>query len=603
MIGTAELILFGMQAAIKLAKAGRDIYKEEAQGRSIEFPLPTAFNDPPSLAEQHAERIERILPERFEKEFRQAYEDARKGADEEIRKNGKKRLLELYLYDLGAGNVETSRPDYQEIAGKLAIKQWAKGDAPTPHPLQRAAGTLAEIAIDYFLHVPGALREDSKYGRTVKAFLTGLDDFNFQESRWDQIAITLFTTAVDTVADDPDLLSEDEEDEKLIKEIVAGVAAEMKEQVEKLNAKVPEGDPDAEKRIVHFGQMTLRSLLKNAGIVALESPSLIRVKTPGDRALINAVGSTLLKLLLEDTDEAGDYSVSKALDRMASKEGIDNLIMATLQAVGEHPEVFRVEEEVFEQWIKHVVTELYQGHEGGGSFFHSNLFAEVAYLVVDHGLRDLPSLLRVGDDQRVMLVTVARQVFEAISDPPRDGKPVKWKSDLSESDVRTLFASVLGSFSSNPHWLFKREEMQRAAAPLIGLAVDVLANLGSDTFKILIRSGRLESVVSAVLASGLIEGMDKALASRTGAAFQMVMEGVSERGVTRLAQILEDDRLKDLLTAIAKSEDVVLKKLFGEEAEDAAKVAGALAEILDSLRNGTVLSVPEMTESLERSVT
>jgi adenylosuccinate synthase len=81
------------------------------------------------------------------------------------------------------------------------------------------------------------------------------------------------------------------------------------------------------------------------------------------------------------------------------------------------------------------------------------------------------------------------------------------------------------------------------------------------------------------------------------------MEGVSERGVTRLAQILEDDRLKDLLTAIAKSEDVVLKKLFGEEAEDAAKVAGALAEILDSLRNGTVLSVPEMTESLERSVT
>jgi hypothetical protein len=130
-----------------------------------------------------------------------------------------------------------------------------------------------------------------------------------------------------------------------------------------------------------------------------------------------------------------------------------------------------------------------------------------------------------------------------------------------------------------------------------------LANLGSDTFKILIRSGRLESVVSAVLASGLIEGMDKALASRTGAAFQMVMEGVSERGVTRLAQILEDDRLKDLLTAIAKSEDVVLKKLFGEEAEDAAKVAGALAEILDSLRNGTVLSVPEMTESLERSVT
>jgi hypothetical protein len=599
MIGTADLILFGIQAAVRLAQAGRDIYREDTLGRSIEFPLPQALAKPVDLAVKHAQQVQQEEPERFKREFEKAYLDARKPGEEDIKRKGEYKLIELYALDLAAGKMTTFEGNHEEIGGSLAINQWAKGDAAVPHPLQRTAGVLVEIAVDYFVHVPGALNENSRYGRTMKAFLTGLDAFNFQESRWDHILVTLFTTAVDTVAQDPGLLSEDEGEETFIKEVVAGVSREIKEQIGKIDARSPEGDPDAEERVVRFGQLVLRSLIKNSGTLALQSPSVVSVRLPGDRALINAVGSAVLNLLVEDTDEGGLYSISKAFERMASRESVEKLIVGALKAAGEHPEVFRIKEKAYEEWIKHVLTGLYQGHKGGVSFFHSSLFPEIAYLVVDHGLRDLPALLQVDQNRRAMLVTVARHVFEAVSDPPHGGGPVTWRFDLSESDVRALFVSVLGAFSSNPHWLFDQREKQKASVPLIGLAMDMLTNLGHVTFKTLIQSGRLESVFSALLASGLLEGMDENMARRTGAVFQMILEGVSGKGQSGLGKVLEDSRLRDLLTALAASGKPALEKLFGSDAQVAAKAAEGLVEILDLIRSGRFLSVEDMSKLLK----
>jgi hypothetical protein len=350
--------------------------------------------------------------------------------------------------------------------------------------------------------------------------------------------------------------------------------------------------------VVRFGQLVLRSLIKNAGTLALQSPSVVSVRLPGDRSLINAVGSAVLNLLVEDTEGGGLYSISKAFERIASRESVEKLILVALKAAGEHPEIFRVKEKAYEEWIKHVLTGLYQGEEGGESFFHSSLFPEIAYLVVDHGLSDLPALLSLDENRRTMLVTVARQVFEAVSNPPEGGEPVTWRFDLSESDVRTLFVSVLDAFSSNPHWLFDQREKQRAVVPLIGLAMDMLTNLDRVTFKTLIQSGRMESVCSALLASGLLEGMDENLARRTGAVFQMVLEGVSEKGQSGLGKVLEDNRLRDLLTALANSGEPTIGKLFGSDAQVAAKAAEGLVEILDLLRSGTFLSVEDMSKLL-----
>jgi hypothetical protein len=223
----------------------------------------------------------------------------------------------------------------------------------------------------------------------------------------------------------------------------------------------------------------------------------------------------------------------------------------------------------------------------------------VAYLVINHGINDLPTLLPVDVNKRMMLVVVAREVFEVVAVPPADGKPATWKFDLAESDARDLFASIVESFAANPHWLFDKAEKQRAAVPLIRLGLDVLLNLGPDAFKTLIRSGRLGEVVSALFASGLMAEMNDDMAKRTGAAFQMVLELVAEDGVGGLAKVFEDDRLIDLLAALGRSGQGVLGKLFGDDDVEARKIAGELANILLKLRNGEPLTVSLMSGSLE----
>ena len=135
MIGTADLILFGIQAAVKLARAGRDIYKEDTQVRILELPLPVAFDDPLVRAREHANYVENTDRGRYDELFKQAFEDSNQAQDGERQKIGEKRLIELYLHELAEGRVPTVKVSCHEIAGKLAIRQWAKGDTPAPHPL------------------------------------------------------------------------------------------------------------------------------------------------------------------------------------------------------------------------------------------------------------------------------------------------------------------------------------------------------------------------------------------------------------------------------------------------------------------------------------
>jgi len=45
MVGTVELVMFGIQAAIKLARTGRQIYVENSITREMTFVLPSQLDD------------------------------------------------------------------------------------------------------------------------------------------------------------------------------------------------------------------------------------------------------------------------------------------------------------------------------------------------------------------------------------------------------------------------------------------------------------------------------------------------------------------------------------------------------------------------------
>src|SRR5262249_11243006 len=152
-----------------------------------------------------------------------------------------------------------------------------EGKSPFPNPVQRVAGTLIDIAVDYFATVPGAISEHSKQGKALRQFLLGLSSVDFADARIDQIVIALFSAALDTLKDNPQLIVEDKDDEALVTKIVGGIVQDVKDRL----AATDVGDLDAEDRLKQYGKVVLRSLLKNAGQAIVDDPGVLGLERGG----------------------------------------------------------------------------------------------------------------------------------------------------------------------------------------------------------------------------------------------------------------------------------------------------------------------------------
>ena len=162
MIGTVELVMFGIQGALKLARTGRQIYVENSITRETTFVLPSQLDDIATGAEQYAERLKNSdndpLRRRFSECFEAAYDRTFPPFSAEERGRATQELVQPYLLDLAEGLVPGSdlHGSSRDIAGMFACRQWSRQDNPFPDPIQRAPGALVEIAVDYFLQSLGS---------------------------------------------------------------------------------------------------------------------------------------------------------------------------------------------------------------------------------------------------------------------------------------------------------------------------------------------------------------------------------------------------------------------------------------------------------------
>ena len=591
MTATVELIVFAVQAGIKLAQTGRKAYVEATIGGDVEVPLPPTFqNSPRNLARNYARGLgdgdptaKKRFAERFEAPLTASFSD-----DAAVAADGEWRLVQLYVSDLAAGLVPSFHRGTADVASLFVLNQWERGHSPFPSAVQRVAGTLVEVAIDYFLHVPGGLSEHSRHGQTLRAFLGALDDVRFQDARWDAIVIGLFTTALDTLAHHPDLVTGDDDEQSLVRTIVGGVATDVGRRLSDAGF----GDLDAEARLKRFGQTVLRSLLKNAGTAIVADPGILGIDK-GGRALVQSVGAGFLSVLLGGADEP----LSAALRRVASTDTLDKLVRAALQTVVEHPEFFGTGNQAVDVWLRAVLADLYDQRGKGTEFFDAELFADVAYSALDHGRRDLPTLLKPSGSTSALFVDVARLVFDTLTVPPAAGQPPRYRvRELARSDLSRLFDGVFAALASQSPWLARRSNLQAAAGTAIPLTIAVLSDLGDGHVKPVLRDERLQAVLVAVLASELIKPGSAPATAKIVTGVNAVLDAVRAGGVTGTGRLLEEPVLLDVLSALAVSK--AADDLFGGDRNKVAAVVTRLAPILLELRRGAILTVPEMSTRL-----
>lgn len=595
MMGTAELVLFGMQASIKLAQAGRKAYVEDTALRDIVLPLPVVLGSDLITAREHAFHIQQADPERYEREFRAIQETGNQPGDPAQQRQAQQALLQLYLQDLARGLVRDQPVNCQDVAGLTALRQWATGEVPFPSPLQRIAGALVEMALDYFVNTPAAVNEHTTSGKAIKAFLRGLEGLDFEETRLDQLLTGLFMTGLDTLTTHPDIFQRDNDEQHMITIIVEGLAKDMHAQLQKLPAA---GTLTGEENLARFGQLLLRSLLRNTGTTVLNNPTVLGIQpAEGERALLQRVGTAWLDLLLADTGPAEAFSLAEALRRTASTEGLDRLILTAIKAASEYPEVFRLENTAFETWLKHVLTDLYTGHANGEPFFDTDLFPEVAFLVMENGLRNLPILLMDGmeQEQRLLLTQIARQLFEALAEHQPNGR-MAWKFALARGEVLTLFQSVLSAVAMHPAALGKTDSQRTIIMPLVQLVAVVLPQLETVSLKELLQSDMLTTVLPAILASGILPALGQHDADLILQTLNKVVRAIESDGVTGLERLLQPGTLTDLLAVLADSQ--LIEPLLGADTAETMAIIIALVQVSRQLRAGEMLARPEIRKQL-----
>jgi hypothetical protein len=597
MIGTAELVLFGIQAAIRLAQAVRRAYVEDTAMRGLVIPLPQGLDDPLTHAQQHARAVRNVDRSRYDSLFKEA-DSQSSSADEQVRRRAAGVLLDLFLRDLADGKVEGYTGNNQLRAGLYAVRQWQQGDEIYPHPLQRVGGALVEIAVDYFMHVPGALEADTKYSQTVFTFLQALERADFQEDDPDSLLVDIFKTAVQTASDHPELFTDDAARQQIIGSILTGVAKESRVQLGAIRTRFGEGNFEQESDLRRYSRIVLQSALRQTSAELLTNPNVIDIHREGQRTLVEHAGAAFLKLVFDETGAEGTHAFADALRRTAAKEGFGQMTLAALRGVSEHPEVFgAVGDQPVEAWLAPMLRDLYQGPAEDPLLFDLDLLPDVACLTIEHGLVNLPVLLNVQDGKRAFTVMAARALFEAIAF--RQDDTVRWHFQLTPAEARALFASTLSALSERSEWLPADPESRERLAALLALGAGVIGRADPGLLKALLRSSQLSAVMASLASSGLHHKLSMEHADGLAVLLSQILAAVRAQGVHGLNRLSTEGALNDLLCAVAA--DAVLECLLADDQMKVQATIAAMVEVIAQLRRGEFIPIQTMIDRLSVS--
>ena len=459
MISTGDLIILGINAGLKLAEQGRKAYVEGTMNRELVLPLPD-FDSSITVSvaknyfmgSKHLEDEEKLW-------LKALYEKVAHGtAEEKDDKDFIAAYKELkFLDDLASGeaSAEETALSKEALLSMVRVRQWARGRSPYPDALQRVAGTLIQVGMDYFANTPGALNENSTTGRALKGFLCAVDELDFAQTRVDAIAKGMFVAALESIRNNPSLLGGDDKTEKMVEAISKGLISDIQERTKVLAEK----DLTKQQRIETWGQLVFRSMLSNAGTLVLSNPGLyLGVREPGRQAMVSLVGTSIMDALIdeESIDLAGLYS----------RDTLDRLVRAALVALTEHPELAGVDHKGLKKIIGQVAKDLAES----AKILGPDVLPEIARLVFEKSARNMdllwPEEFR-DDPAKHLLVSVSKELFECLSKPPGDQD--KWKPRFTKTQLVEIAESVLDEVVQNPGWLEKKAGQKHT---LLGEAVE-----------------------------------------------------------------------------------------------------------------------------------
>ena len=469
---TAEAIVFAINSAIKLGRNIQRAYAKNLKSKELILPLPAFDGVPtPMKAEeffsidddnkggmQFVRRIERLGKLHDEQVTIGLNED---GAVEYVS------YYELFwvLQKEDQIRADDTRIHTEDMVALLRIRQWETGKEPPTSPLQLVAGTLVEIGIDYFNQVPGALNTGSSYGRIMRSFLSAIDEVTFSDAEEfktsaERIVPKLFISAAEAIGELSSEISADPKVQAFIKATSKGIAQDIFKRAKE------GGDED---EAIQWGQMLLRSMVKNAGHYVFHSADDLLGANEGQALLIQSTGMAFLEVILDAPND--QFNIKGAF----TTDTLDKVVRAALGAVAECPELIERKHEGIKAIISGVARAL-AAHPVLKN--RPDLLPELVRLILEHTAQNFDLLwgsTPAGGDH--LLFMGLQQILTEISRPPVQGK---WRPQLTKTQLLDITANLLDDVVKNPAWVKDKVQDKPMLQEVLCAVFDALENIPKE---------------------------------------------------------------------------------------------------------------------------
>jgi hypothetical protein len=541
----AELILFGIQAALRINQQFRHAFADSTRSHAITLPLP---NFPPALDRSSMENFYRFgdgqeyartnLRVRELLNRLSATGDLTPEEDQEFCRLFREHNAMILAGGpglVGTGDNPAGVTD-QDILYLVTIRQWREGHDPNPTILRRMAGTLVNIAVDYVVEMPGVISTNTARGKALLSFLEAFENIDFAEDGRAQILEGLFTAALETLRDHPDMLAESERARTLLHVIAKG----LYEDSEALLA-APGQTLSEKERIRAWAQMIFGSVVKSAGATVFAEPErFLGISGATEAEMVSGVGRALLTSLMAEN--------GLNLNALFTRESLDRVVKAELLVVGNHPELVTNDNLFLKNLIEVTATELAQTTTPLGRAF----LPEAVRIILENTATNLELLMPEGKDrpEKHLLVVAGREVLDQLAAPPPPG--ATWKVRFGSAEALQVLEAVVEEVVQNPGWLEKRAGDTH---PLLGeVTKEVLATLRTTAPPHLTRQTGLAILEAALREAGRrLEFLDKNQQNRRliGLALEAVLATVFHPEVDpRAAWVLARDAAVERLVAV-----------------------------------------------------
>jgi len=458
---SAAIIMFAIKSAVKLSQQVRLAYMEATRARELTLPLPNFFTatrlidaveyfENADLGGRYILGFERdgvpvpgiprigSLLERF-------------NANTLTPDDGEEILLLFKEYknldqlESNDGSWSAEGLTAEAMNTLLTVRQWRRGMEDQPSALKRIGGTLLEIGVDYALTQPDLFDENSAKGRAIKGFLTAVDDISFATMEPSELPAQLFVAAIETVAKNPDLAAGDEKVQELVRVTAESLGKNAKTYLDKIDEDAGLDifqKRSARRNVGTWTSLVFRSVLDAGARTVLDNPGrFLGVDDEGKGELVESIGTAVLDLILSDT--------TPKVEALFSKEGLDTVLKAALEAVAEHPEILT---DTDNQGVKKIITETARSLTGIESLTTPDVLPEIARIVLAKSGENLALLLPdlTKDQPKILLLTAASTTIRILTEKPADGS---WSPSFSRSDLLTVVEAVVDEVAANPGWI------------------------------------------------------------------------------------------------------------------------------------------------------